>query len=236
MTTSRLRRFEDKKASKRLYLAILGSIAVLLFLLLFGLKILIGFSVFVDKMRGGSPQQKTVSDILLPPILDSLSESTNSASITIHGKADPKREVIVYVNDKEYKKIIITDTGDFTLTNIPVNEEKVTISAKLKGDKDEISALSNIITTLVDRTPPTLELLKPADGATINDGTHKVGIEGKTDEGMKVTVNGRIAVVRENGSFMYQMSLTDGENQLTVVSTDPAGNQTKVERRVTYQQ
>ena len=56
-----------------------------------------------------------------------------------------------------------------------------------------------------------------------------------TDEGMRITVNDRIAVVKADGSFTYAMSLPDGETVLTIVSTDPAGNQTKTERRVKYQ-
>ncbi len=235
MTTSRLRRFEDKKASKRLYMAVAGSIALLFFLLFFGLKILIGFSIFVDKIRGTTPQQATQSDVLLPPMLDPLPDATNSASLSIRGKADPKKTVIIYVNDKEYKKLITTDTGSFVLDDIPIEEEKITISAKLLGDKDQTSDLSNVISTSIDRTAPELELTKPSDGATINDGTHKTIVEGKTEEGMRVTVSGRIVVVRVDGSFIYSMSLVDGENALTIVSTDPAGNQTKIERRVTYQ-
>jgi len=235
MMSSRLRRFEDKKASKRLMMTAAGFVALVIFLLLFGLKILIGFSVLVDKIRGGGPQQAAVTDILLPPILDSLPEATNSATLSIHGKSDPKKTVIVYINDQEYKQVITTDVGDFSLDKIPVNEEEVTISAKVKGDKEELSALSNIISTLVDRTPPTLEVAKPSNDQIINDGTHKTFVEGKTDEGTRVTINGRIVVVRSGGSFTYPMNLVDGENNLMIVSSDSAGNQTKIERRVTYQ-
>ena len=235
MTSSRLRRFEDKKASKRLVMAVVGLVALIILLLLFGLKLLIGFSILVDKIRGGNPQQVSPKDILLPPILDSLEESTNSATIFIHGKSDPKKTVIVFLNDREYKQVTTTDAGDFTLDKISVNEQEVTISAKLIGDKEELSALSNIISTLVDRTPPTLEVTKPSNNQTINDGTHKTLVEGKTDEASRVTINGRIVVLRNDGSFTYPMSLVDGENNLMIVSSDSAGNQTKIERRVTYQ-
>lgn len=234
-TISRLRRFEDKRASKRLLWAVAGSVALLLFLLFFGLKILIGFSLLVDKIRGNSPQQASQTDILLPPILDPLPESTNSATIEIHGKSDPKKEVLIYVNDKEYKKLTTTDTGEFSIDAIAVDEERVTISAKVKGDKDAVSALSNVITTLIDRTPPKLEVTKPTDTQIINDGTHKVIVEGKTEEGMRITVSDRIAVVHADGSFTYAFNVNDGENVLSIVSTDAAGNQTKIERRVTYQ-
>jgi hypothetical protein len=235
MITSRLRRVEDKRASKRILIAILGSVALLVFLLMFGLKILIGFGAMLDKIRGSSPQQQTVSDLLLPPILDSLPEATHSATISIRGKSEPKKEVIIYINDSEYKKVTTTDAGEFTIESIPVEETKITITAKLVGEKDQMSAASNVVTTVIDRTPPKLTVSKPEDNQTINDGSHKVTVEGMTDEGMRITVNDRIAVVKADGSFIYAMSVSDGETVLMIVSTDPAGNQTKVERRVTYQ-
>ena len=77
-------------------MAVVGLVALIILLLLFGLKLLIGFSILVDKIRGGNPQQVSPKDILLPPILDSLEESTNSATIFIHGKSDPKKTVIVF--------------------------------------------------------------------------------------------------------------------------------------------
>ncbi len=233
--SSRLRRVEDRRAAKRLIMAVVGSFTLLVFLLFFGLKILIGFSVMVDKIRGGSPQQALVSDVLLPPILDSLPEATNSATISIRGKSDPKKEVVVYINDKEYKKLTTDDKGEFTIENISVDETSVTVSAKRKGDKDQTSALSNIISTTIDRTAPKLDVTKPTDGTTINDGTHKVTVEGISDESTRISVSGRIVLVRADGSFTYQMSVSDGENILEIVATDEAGNQTRVERRVTYQ-
>jgi len=195
---------------------------------------LVGFSLLVDRLRGSSPQSQQ-QPIVLPPMLDPLPESTNSATLTVHGKANPKMQLILYLNDAEYKKLVISDDGSFEVIDIPVQEGTVSMSAKQMDEKNNVSDLSNVITTAVDRTAPKLTIDKPEDGVTVNDGTHKVAVSGVTDEDMKVTINGRIVVLKADGSFTYSMPLNDGENKLKIISLDPAGNETIVERRVIYQ-
>jgi hypothetical protein len=236
MISSRLNRFENRKAQQRLLVAIGGSIGILVFIALFGLKILVGFSLLVDRMRGTSPTTaQSQSNLILPPVLEPLPEATYSATLAISGKGTAKMQAIIYVNDKQYKKLPVNDDGTFTLSDIAVDEGNVTISSKLTDDKGNTSDLSNIVTSTIDRKPPTLEVTKPDDGTKIQDGTHKAVVEGKTDEDGRVSVNDRIVVVRSDGSFTYSMPLSDGDNTLKIVASDPAGNQTTIERHVTYQ-
>lgn len=235
MVHSRLRRFEEKNASRRIAVALIGTVALLVFFGLFGLRMLIGFSLLIDRIRGGSASLQPQQSVILPPVLDPLPEATNSATITVHGKAMPKAGLILYLNNTEYKKLQVGDNGAFEEQHIPVEEGPVTISAKSVDEKNTISELSNVLTSTVDRTAPKLTVDKPEDRSTVNDGTHKVTVNGLTDEDMKVTINGRIVVVKSDGSFSYSMPLNDGENKLTILSHDPAGNETKVERTVIYQ-
>ncbi|MBI5019007.1 cadherin-like beta sandwich domain-containing protein [Candidatus Gottesmanbacteria bacterium] len=234
MISSRLRRVEEKTASKRIAIALIGMAALLVFLALFGVKILIGFSLLVDRIRGGNNQPQQQQSIILPPVLDPLPEETKNATLDIRGKGTAKGTVIVYLNDEEYKKVTVADDGTFSLTGIEVEPGRVTISAKITDGKDNVSNLSNVISTVVDRTAPKLTIDKPEDNTTVNDGTHKVTVNGLTEEDMKVTINGRIVVVKSDGSFTYSMPLNDGENKLTIVAKDAAGNETTVERTVTY--
>jgi len=235
MVSSRLRRVEEKDASRRITIAVFGIIGVSVFLLLFGVKILIGFSLLVDRIRGGSTPDAQQQTIVLPPVLNPLPEATGSATISVSGKGIPKTYVILYVNETEYKRIPVEADGAFTMSNIPIDKGNIAIYAKLIDDKNNISNASNTITTTADRTAPKLTIDKPENNATINDGTHKVTVTGITDEDMKVTINGRIVVVKSDGSFSYQLPLNDGENKLTIISKDEAGNETSVERTVTYQ-
>ena len=235
MIRSRLSRFEEKNASRRIAVALIGTVGLLVFFALFGIRMLIGFSLLIDRIRGGSAAPQQQQTIILAPVLDPLPEATNSARISIKGKAAAKARLVPYLNDSEYKKLTVADDGTFESQDIPVEEGPVTLSAKVVDDKNSASDLSNVITTVVDRTAPKLTIDKPSDGTTVNDGTHKVAVTGLTDEDMKVTINGRIVVVKSDGSFTYSMPLNDGENVLTILSKDPAGNETNVERNVTYQ-
>ncbi len=236
MISSRLGRFENRKAQKRLLIAIGGSIGILLFIAIFGLKMLVGFSLLVDRLRGSSGStQQSQSNLLLPPVIDPLPEATFSSTLSITGRGTAKTQVIVYVDDKQFKKFAVNDDGTFTLSDIPVDEGDVTISSKITDDKGNTSDLSNIIKITIDRKPPTLDVTKPDDGAKIQDGTRKATIEGKTDEDSRVSINDRIVVVRSGGGFTYSIPLSDGENVLKIIATDPAGNHTTIERRVTYQ-
>jgi len=234
MISSRLRRVEDKKASKRIAMALIGMAGLLVFLALFGVKILIGFSLLVDRMRGGSTPVTQQQSLVLPPVLDPLPEATKEEKLDIHGKGTPKTQAIVYLNDTEYKKVPVADDGTFTVTGMSVDPGSITISAKLIDDKDNVSELSNVITTTVDRTAPKLTIDKPEENTTINDGTHKVLVNGITEDATKITINGRIVVMKTDGSFSYSMPLNDGENKLKITAHDPAGNETSVERTVTY--
>lgn len=235
MRSSRLRQFEERKEKRRLILAILGSAGILLFLAFFGLKILVGFSLFLDKLQETAPKEQSQT-IILPPVLDPLPVATNSATINVTGKGQVGLTLILYLNETESKKLTIADDGTFIVKNLAVSEGTITVSAKQKDDKDNISNLSNVITVQIKRTPPTLDVTAPADGATVIGEKNTVTVAGSVkDDTTNVTVNGRFVLVGNNGSFRYDYPLNEGSNTLTIVAIDAAGNQTQVQRRVTYQ-
>lgn len=236
MVSSRLSRFEEKSARHRIAIGLIGSLGILILIAVFGLKLLIGFSVLIDRIRGGTtPIQSTQTSVLLPPVLDPLPEATNSASITVSGTAQSKDQVIVYLNAIEYKRMTVPDSGSFTFPNIPVDEGAMSVTAKLIDAKQNTSDLSTAVTTVIDRTPPKLTVDNPTDNLTVNDGTHKVTVSGITDPDMTVTINGRIAIVKSDGSFTYSLPISDGQNKVEVLSKDAAGNSTTVTRTVIYQ-
>ncbi len=234
MLYSRLRRHEDRIFKKRLVWALGGLVALVVFVFIFGLKLLVGFSLLVDKLHGASPVQKQDQILILPPVLDPLPEATNSASLTITGKGDAGFTIIIYVDESETQKLKIESDGTFTLTK-KLAEGSHTISAKAADDKGNLSDLSNVLTVSIKRTKPTLTVTQPQDNARIVGDTNTITVSGKTDADTSITVNSRLALVQDDGSFTYSFSLAEGDNTIQVVATDPSGNQTNLERRVTYQ-
>ena len=72
-----------------------------------------------------------------------------------------------------------------------------------------------------DTTPPPLELLKP-----VSIGTFYI-IEGTTEPGASVFVNGEEVEVESNGHFKKLVSFSKvGQNSVVVKAVDAAGNQT----------
>ena len=100
MVYSRLIRHEERIQRKRLIVALGCMIGLIIFLFMFGLKILVGFSIFVDRMRGNPPQQPQTRELILPPTLDILPQATNSASVALTGKGDPGRTIALYIDDE----------------------------------------------------------------------------------------------------------------------------------------
>lgn len=233
MLYSRLRRYEDRVFKKRLVWAISGSLALAIFIFIFGLKLLVSFSLLVDKLHGPAPAEKQSQSLILPPVLDALPESTNSATITITGKGDPGMKIVFYIDEEESTNLPVESDGTFAFTK-KLAEGEHTVSAKAKNDKDMMSDLSNVLTVTIKRSKPELTVTNPQDGARIVGDSNMLVVKGKTSSDNTVMVNDRFALVGSDGSFSYTHSLTEGENTLHILATDPAGNQETVLRRVTY--
>lgn len=234
MVSSRLNRYQEQKLQKRLFLTIAGSIALIAFFVFFGLQILINFSVFVDTIRGTPKDQPKETPILLPPRLDPLPEATNSGTLTITGNGQPGMIAIIYVNDSEENRTTIATTGAIKVSDIKLVDGHNAISAKITDDKGNMSNLSNVITTTISKKLPKLEVNEPKPDTLITNEEGVVNLTGKTEESNTITINGRVVVIKADGSFSANISLAEGENTLITIATNQAGNQAKDERKVTY--
>lgn len=234
MAVSRISRVEERKQQRRLIFAIAGSVAVVAFILFFGLKILVGFSLFVDWIRGGSAPQANQQSVILPPVLNPLPEATFSASLKVSGSAQPDLTLLLFVNEREYKKLTIPSEGTFEIDDVALTEGENVISAKAADEAGTMSELSNVLRVKVSSDKPLLEVDEPQEGASVVSDTNAVVVVGRTEEDNSVTINGRYVVLEKSGSFRFSAQLSDGDNVLSVVATDPAGNQTTIDRRVSY--
>lgn len=234
MQYSRLRKFEDRRQEKKITFSIVGIIAIFIFLGVFGVRILIGFSLLVDKLRG-TPQQQVTQQLILPPELDPIPIATNSATIAVSGKGQAGMTVIVYINDTDTEKTTVDKDGSFSIPSVKLIERTNTISAKQTDDKQSVSALSEIFTIVCKKIKPTLDISYPTDNQQIRQDQNTITVTGDTnDEANTVTVNDRLAIVRSDGSFSYDLTVPDGDSVVKIVSTDTAGNQITVERKINY--
>lgn len=79
---------------------------------------------------------------------------------------------------------------------------------------------------------PTVEIASPSDNATVTSATTK--ITGSVEKGAKVTIKDKEVPVDEAGSFTYNVPLSPGLNNITIVVTGDNGKSTITSRRVTY--
>jgi hypothetical protein len=86
------------------------------------------------------------------------------------------------------------------------------------------SAASLPVEIVVDDVAPTLGVSK------VERSGDQVRIAGRTELAATVRVNNQVVAVKPNGSFETTMTLSSSAAVITITSTDPAGNTTKIEQ------
>ena len=107
------------------------------------------------------------------------------------------------------------------------------IKAKATKD-DKESDFSNELDVTYRNSPPSLSLDSPTDGQKFEKDQNAAQVLGKTDSGIRITVNGFWAVIDENNNFSYNLPLQNGDNTIKIEAVDQAGNKTEKEIKVTY--
>ena len=105
----------------------------------------------------------------------------------------------------------------------------ITAEAVINGKTTDRSLPVIII---LDQTKPQVNVISPAEGSRVN--TEVVHVTGSVVEQFldKVTVNGQSVQVDRDRKFSHRVLVNKGENIITIVATDLAGNKTTVTRKV----
>lgn len=231
---SRLSRRIEQQNKKAFIGSLLGIIFVAFVLIKYGLPFLATASFFLTGYQGDERQEKKERQgFIAPPLFDAFPTATNSAVFAISGSASSKKSVILYINDDLIDTVTTDDKGKFSFSELQLSKGANEIKAKVKDENKE-SKYSETVTVLYTDTAPTLTLDSPQGGKSFSKDDKNALISGKTDLGVKVTVNELWAIVDASGAFSYTLPLQSGENKITVIATDQAGNETKIERIITY--
>jgi len=239
MGKSHLKKSLEKKSKRSLLITSVGIILFIIIIIIFGQSALVNFSILLG--RGKDSQNTLETDkistdiIISAPELSSQLDVTNSAKIDINGSifTDLKVQIRLYRQDELIDVIDINEENSFTFKDIELIEG----SNKLKSVavyKGKTSENSNILTINYLKNNPTLNIEYPKDGISLSGGNTAITIKGKTDSGNTVSVNGYKAIIKSDGNFTYDLTLTSGENKIKIISTDKAGNNSEQEIKINY--
>lgn len=227
-----VKKSEDEITKKTIVLGLLTVIVVIL-LVMFGLPLLIKISVILGDIRS---KNDVVNEKTLPPPAPRLVipfEATNSAKITINGVGEKNMAVELYKNDESIAKTTIDDKGDFVFEEVNLDDGENKFLAIAIGENG-ISSDPGIEQKVVfDTSAPSLEMQNPAEEKLKVDYAD-FDVVGKTEKGVSVSINNRVAMVDDEGKFKLKFQLAPGKNDIEVVASDLAGNTTKKKIEITY--
>lgn len=232
-TRSRLEKKKDEDITRKT--VFLGIITVIIFLALmvFGLPSLIKLSIFLGDIKKNN---NNVGEKILPPIAPRIVlpfESTNSSNVAVSGFAEKNVTIELLKNDVSIGKVMTNDNGEFKFSDIQLDSGDNTFSAIAISDKAGSSEPSKDTKVAFDNASPELTMTNPAEEKMKVD-VADFDIIGKTEKTARVTINGRIAIMDDNGQFKIKYQLSAGKNTIEVIVRDLAGNETKKTIEITY--
>ena len=231
---SRRARIETKRNIKKIAFYIVSAIVIILVLFFFGVNLLIKYAGFFMELNSSdTPIEIVDTTPLPPPNLRNYPRITNQEELVISGGTQSGARVKIAINNRE-EEVIANNEGQFTFI-YKLNRGKNQFYAFAIDASGNQSANTETISIEFDNEPPELEIIKPENNAEfIGPENRQISIEGQTESGAQVNINGRWAVVDTNGKFNYTLSLEEGENNFTITAKDEADNETEVELTVSF--
>ncbi len=212
-------------------------LAVLLAMYFWGLAIISNIDTFWKTLSLSSSSQTVEQNKGITPLtprLNSLPVATKEPTMTIGGYAESGLVVKLYINDVGVASIVADKEGTFSFEGITLSEGSNRIYDKGTSDGGLDSRPSRILNVAYRSKPPLLNVYEPSDRQSFNQKESEINISGKTEPSITVRFNDYQVVVDDQGNFKGLYSLKEGENQVSVVAEDIAGNKTTVYRTVYF--
>lgn len=163
-----------------------------------------------------------------PPALQVLSPQNDSIvgvpTVTVSGTTEPGATLSV-----NGILALVSVAGDFSI-DISLSEGANWIDVSSRDEAGNENSTSLLVH--LDTVAPPLALFSPEDNLHTN--TIPISVEGQTEPGAMVEVNGFSVSLQPDGTFQRYVSLAVGENTVAVIAMDAAGNEAREERTVIY--
>lgn len=171
---------------------------------------------------------------VLPPIFAKMPKAVKDSKLTVSGYSQEGLQIQIYLNNKQAGIVRADKSGQFSFDGLVLGEGENEIYAKASDDRKVESAPSIKYAIKYLKKPPFLELTNLGDNTDIKQNNNIFNLDGKTQIGTTVTINGSMVFVDNDGNFTYPLVLNDGQNTVLAVATDEAGNTSKIDRTVNF--
>jgi hypothetical protein len=226
---------EEKRNFRKGIILVLATLIVIGLSLKFGLKLLANLAIWVDDFRSiNRTIDKNDNIPPAPPNVWAEYTATNSAYISVYGYSEPDAIITLTLNKNKTGEVIAGKDGTFVFDNVTLKEGENEINAIATDQTNNTSHPSETFKILFFSKQPKLDIGQPADGQKFSGPVKQIEVKGQTDPENRVVINGRMAVVRDDGTFVLNISLNQGDNLITVRATDIAGNSIQTEKTVSY--
>lgn len=218
---------------------IIGSIIVVFLILYFiftsGLKMLLNTSIFVANIFNKNeivPLTKN-EDVYGSINIDDVPSATNSAKIIVSGSVVNYNVLRFYINGEKVKEkeIVSSDNFNEEIGDLVKGNNEVYVKALTKDGKN--SKKTEIFQVFFNNEKPKLEISEPADN--LKTSKQDLSIKGATDKEIFIKINDFPIVVDANGNWETNIKLKDGDNLITIIASDLAGNTESKIITVNYQ-
>lgn len=226
-------RMLEKNAKKHIVWIILGLIIFAYLMIAYIGPFLVGGLTYFNRYKEVEKVENVVEDTAVaPPVLNIPFEATNTATIRVKGFATSDGKVEIYVGN-DLKETVGTDFDGSFETDIPLTDGNNAIYGKtILGSKSSLP--SKAIRVEFSDQKPKLDISEPNDNQEVKGGDKKVKVSGITDLENNVTINGAYVIVNPEGKFSSDVSINEGDNQITIQAINEYGSNTSVQRMVKY--
>jgi hypothetical protein len=231
---SRLKTTEERKNIRTAVVLGILTVALVFGIFVFGLPTVVKFAAFFSDLRkSGEPVEINDSTPPAPPRINELPEATNKSAVEVSGQSEPGATVILVFN-KKTQDVIADSEGAFR-TTFELDDGKNLLTATAKDAAGNESQQTEEFTIIFDDQEPSLEISSPSDGASFfGSKQRQLVVQGATETDASLSINERFVLVKEDGSFAFATTLSEGENTFNLKSQDKAGNVTEKSFKVSF--
>jgi bacillopeptidase F len=222
MPSSRLNKLEETKSLRSAAFYVVLTLVLVFSIFKWGIPAFINAVAYV----GGGGSTTTNDGFKVPPqdpVLFPLADATYSGTIKVSGTAQSGLKIKLILNGQDHDEIDTDQSGDFTFDSVALIDGINIIGLKAIASN---GLESRTVDTQVvyDSEAPKLEVASPTDGADYYGQNKNLEIKGTIKEEGVLKINGNLVYTASNGDFSTRITLKSGENPITIVAQDLAGN------------